>query len=655
MLFTSACTDGTERGSAPRLAIYEGARVVSDGGVVTVSGGNDVTLRFVNEGDAELELLSLSFSADADADADVSVNLVADGGQAVSPPWTLAVNESIDVVVTVDDAGATIGRVGALAVTTNRQIDGALERQVAIELADERPRLLVSPSAVDFGRVGAGEVGVKELSLLNTGSGELVISAIDWPEADPAFSAEIDGAEYVAASGRVSLDPPVVLAPNASASWTMRFSPTNGSAADAQLAIASNDPELRVVPLVANSQAPCVVVNPTRVDFGGKVVGQSGTIAVELSSCGTAPVTVDELMISGVHADWYAVRVGEELPVTLGVNETLTVDVVFTPQASDLDEPWVDGQPPYREAILTLHNDSFIDQVDVELRGFGVEFACPQAVAHVLEGEEVTPQTTLHLVGSQSFSSEFSGEPLAYRWTVQQPVGSASLFLPSATVADPTFEANVVGTYVFRLEVTDGGGTVSCVVAETTVVVISDEAIHIELLWHTPNDPDETDEGPVAGADLDLHFTHPFAAALDIDGDGALDPWFDTVFDAFWFNPDPQWASLNPGVDDDPHLDRDDTDGAGPENLNLNSPESVDYRIGVHYWNDHGFGPSRATVRVYVRGTLVFEWSDVTLVVGDMWDVGTLSWPSGEVTSVGEESAPKIFPGYQHPSFPSGF
>ena len=41
------------------------------------------------------------------------------------------------------------------------------------------------------------------------------------------------------------------------------------------------------------------------------------------------------------------------------------------------------------------------------------------------------------------------------------------------------------------------------------------------------------------------------------------------LFDCFWFNAHPNWGSFDPSVDDDPGLDRDDTDGAGPENLFL--------------------------------------------------------------------------------------
>jgi hypothetical protein len=232
--------------------------------------------------------------------------------------------------------------------------------------------------------------------------------------------------------------------------------------------------------------------------------------------------------------------------------------------------------------------------------------------------------------------------------------------------------ANIVGTYRFELTVTDASGEPSCVAATAEVVVTANEAVHVELLWSTPNDPDETDEGPFAGADLDLHFAHPSASGPDLDHDGAPDKWFDVLYDCFWHNDHPNWGSLEPAVDDNPGLDRDDTDGAGPENVNLDLPEDVCYELGVHYWSDHGFGKSAATVRIYLYGTLAFETTNVELAPADLWWVTSLCWPLGGAVpqpkktcagtveacetaadcTAGRACAPRITPNYENPFFP---
>jgi hypothetical protein len=279
-----------------------------------------------------------------------------------------------------------------------------------------------------------------------------------------------------------------------------------------------------------------------------------------------------------------------------------------------------------------------------------VDCCCPSAIIKCTEGDEVIPQTVLHLYGDESYSVD--GPIEKYEWDVDQPAGSQSVFVPSPAYPNPTFEANVAGMYTFFLTVYDMENTPSCYPAIYDVFVIPDEALHIELLWKTPEDPDETDTGPEAGSDVDVHFTHPLAAGPDLDRDGKADGWFDMPFDCFWFNAHPEWGSYDPSVDDNPGLDRDDTDGAGPENINLNIPEDVTYRVGVHYWNDHGYGPAYVTLRAYIYAELVWEVADVQLAELDMWEACTIDWAAGKVQLVVDPAGQyKITPNYQNPYF----
>ena len=233
-------------------------------------------------------------------------------------------------------------------------------------------------------------------------------------------------------------------------------------------------------------------------------------------------------------------------------------------------------------------------------------------------------------------------------FAVDQPIGSQSSFIPSDAFPNPTFEANVAGEYTFYLEVWDEKGKKSKFPWKMSVMVLPADSLHIELLWHTPADPDEMDEGPEAGADMDLHF------ALET-GNGQPEPWFNQPFDVFWFNAHPNWGSMDPTVDDDPGLDRDDTDGAGPENLNLDAPANgATYRVGVHYWHDHDYGDSLATVRIYIYGALVAEFADVNLTHHDLWDVATIHWGENGVDIVASWEGPTnpvITPDYQNPFF----
>jgi hypothetical protein len=256
------------------------------------------------------------------------------------------------------------------------------------------------------------------------------------------------------------------------------------------------------------------------------------------------------------------------------------------------------------------------------------------------EGSEVVVQTTLHLSGA--LSSAPQGEVKRWQWSVIQPAGSVSQFFPSAEVPTPMFTPNVIGTYIFRLDVFDTTGQRSCAPAEYVVEVTSPDAIHVELLWRTPGDIDETDEGGgpnfSRGSDVDLHFLYPFAVR-----------YFDVDWDCFWLTPELEWPPAGPAGN--PRLDRDDRDGGGPENLNMADPEpGSSYRVGVHYYNDWGYGDAYATVRVYIYGVLRDQWSEVRITNGDLWQSHTIEWPSGMVRrSTRADGSPDITPRYPMP------
>jgi len=144
--------------------------------------------------------------------------------------------------------------------------------------------------------------------------------------------------------------------------------------------------------------------------------------------------------------------------------------------------------------------------------------------------------------------------------------------------------------------------------------------IAVHLTWQTPGDPVETDYD---GTDLDLHFLNP-------NGE-----WFDLPWDCFWQNRHPNWGDPV-SILDDPSLTIDDTNGLGPEVISLENPEpGMVYKIGVHYFTDHGYGPSYAAVKVYFDGSLAFEESGRLLNEREFWEVAAVDWDAGSVTPIG--------------------
>ncbi len=346
-----------------------------------------------------------------------------------------------------------------------------------------------------------------------------------------------------------------------------------------------------------------------------------------MSRTGFAVLLFASLVVTGGCAD-VPVPVGGAIPappwLTLGDHDTLEdagtglSDAVPGEDAAPADVSAPDA-PPDPDGVAPADHVGPPDASD-----------CPVAAIVCAEGDEVIPQTVLHLDGTTSWSP--FGAIAEYRWSVTQPPGSKSLLIPDDEWPEPKFEANVAGNYHFELEVWDTTGAAGCAPAAFDVAVIPDDGIHVELLWHTPADPDETDTGWGQGSDLDIHLSHP-----------VTEGWFDPVYDCHHYNKTPEWGSSNPQVDDDPRLDRDDIDGAGPENINIHSPQQLSYRVGVHSWSEHGYGGSIAEIRVYLGSVLAFQWGGVEIGGNDMWDVCWIHYSKGEVEAIeGQSGAPQM-------------
>lgn len=568
----------------------------------------------------------------------------------------------LEVQVLFRRAPTAAERKAVLRVRSNA--DGQAEAVATISESVGRARIEVAPLVVDFQEVKASEFETRVVGINNSGSDALIVDRIEFQGSD-FFRLKLDEQEY-APGGVVTFDPPLSIAPQDSDTFELVFTPLDGQPATATARIFSNDPlapSLGVlVEIRGNTSGPCIQTNPSQtLAFGPRNIGTPSSLPLQIINCGNAPLEVYEVLIEdGSSLDFgldFTSLPGfeaggsptDEAPLIVGVNQVVDLTVTFVPD--EVNPTTEAGEVIPDVGIVVLRNNTFDQFRDVEITGVGIDSVCPEAVIFIPEGEEVIPQTTLHLQGAQSKAVN-GGQIVDYTWSVDQPEGNGQVFQPSNKVDAPQFVANVAGVYRFELEVVDSEGNKSCEPDVAEVAVIPDEAIHVELIWQTPNDPDPTDEGAGKGADLDLHFAHPFAATTDVDENGEVDPWFDQPFDCFWFNKEPDWEVIGE-LADNPSLDRDDTDGLGPENLNLDQPaDGATYRIGVHYWNDHGFGSSLATVRIYLYSIPMWEEADVLLEEYDMWEAATIEWPSGTTLPVLENGELRILKNYINPFFP---
>ncbi|MCC7540861.1 MAG: hypothetical protein IT379_31880 [Deltaproteobacteria bacterium] len=276
------------------------------------------------------------------------------------------------------------------------------------------------------------------------------------------------------------------------------------------------------------------------------------------------------------------------------------------------------GTGPVTEICDTMDNDC-----DAMTDEGGV---CPSSPPIVACPAPITQQvlSTVSLTGS---GSDPDGGMVTYAWSVtSRPTGSSSSPSPASTAMTSMF-LDASGTYTVQLCVTDDEGLTTC--CTTTITSQAPGLLHVELQWDT------------AYGDADVHLTRA-------DGSPACTAsscWW-TYNDCFFANDRPDWGG--PGGRGNPNLDRDDTNGYGPENITINTePASGRYHVSAHYYCSRslpvrrmggaseplapGDGPTTATVRVYCGpgGPLVAEYPGIRLDETDDWvTVAYVDYPS---------------------------
>jgi len=193
----------------------------------------------------------------------------------------------------------------------------------------------------------------------------------------------------------------------------------------------------------------------------------------------------------------------------------------------------------------------------------------------------------------------------------------------------------LAGHYVVRLTVTNTNTIPSLDTVQSRVEfnAIPQEGIHIQLVWDDPvNDQDMhltnvVSDDRVCNEPNDCYFSNCTPSATPDPGA------------PHWFASDPVFEGANP------RLDRDDTNGLGPENINIKVPKAGVYRIYVHYYdsrNAFGQAPTLNTIRIWINGVQQAEYSRMLQAQDWVWAVADITWlatATGTVTPYPQDQA----------------
>lgn len=482
------------------------------------------------------------------------------------------------------------------------------------------------PDRIDFGDMAVGESGQRDIIVRN--SGREVLKVREWSVSD-RFEVSFPDRDAE----------PEEMMPNEEVVVRVEYEALTNRDTRGELIIGSNDPDTPefIIRLFANARIPCLELFPSpEVDFGGVDPEESVVRNVEAVNCSTNAETTFRPFVEGDDEFSLDPQV-EGSEFTLQPGESTRLSVTFRPAETGV----------YEGVLIANSNDEFEPVQELALLGRGNAGPCPQAVITAsVEGREPSyadpngtfaglPLDRVRLTAERSVSDDSRIEN--YEWSlVGKPIDSGTRLNDLLTGQGKELWLDLAGEYVVELNVIDEEGAEACAPARMRLTATADQDIHIQLVWTTPADPNQSDNN---GSDVDLHLLHP------------LGSWNARPYDCFWRNLEPDWGvshhtegGVTVGTDDDPSLDIDDVNGWGPENINLNNPEAgATYDVGVHYFHEHGYSISYATVRIYIGGVLFQEFRRQRLIDQEFWHVARIDWPGGQVHPVGQK----------YPTFPT--
>lgn len=604
---------GTKATNTPAIVVTPDELSFGD---VPIGSASTVQLLVFNEGQATLQV------ADVLVETNTGYVTVDWQGAILIEPGEEA---SISVTYAPESPEQTTGR---LVLQTNDPGNQTLN--VPVLVTQLAPIPSVFPSVIDFGIVAEGSFNDQVATVANAGTAPMIICNI-FITGSPDITSDLE--DTVAAlrdnSGFVVLDPRGGTRPEFDIE--MYYQPTSPGPDSSELileydtrgfiagACSEDNTERVTFPIQGEAGTPSLQVSPDPALFGESPLDIERELTVSLTNAGELPLTLDTITLDAARTSGdFGIGELPELPLELAPEETALLILTYMPGEEGTDAGVL--QIDYTDSTAQLIRR------DVTIGGIGVDAECPTAVAQAWiredpqnrRGAEVdwgVPLQTLVLDGSSSFAD--LGDIADWEWTIisrpEDAVNGIRAF--DAAPDDPSlaqYLLPIAGRYVFELTVYDDAGIPSCEPARITVVATPQEAVSVELTWTNPADPDESDD---EGSDVDLHFVK------------LVNAW-STTNDTYFGNTEPNWGPELPS------LDRDDTDGGGPETVNLDNPESGNcYGIGVHYFRE-AFGTAYPTIRIYVDGVLVDEMIGELRSTDDFWDAARIHWPSRTIYRV---------------------
>lgn len=175
-------------------------------------------------------------------------------------------------------------------VLANNDTDNTKRQfKVPVKVAAAAAQLTVNPNPVEFGNIAAGATPTKELTLLNTGTLDLLLTSVQLAKNEsPDFV--IDALP----------DLTKAIPPGSSVKMSVKYSPKGGDSDLSHLLFESSDGRKYQVEVQGNEIAPRISVVPPKVNLGAIELGQEVKADIKVCNVGFAELKVAKMEVSPV-------------------------------------------------------------------------------------------------------------------------------------------------------------------------------------------------------------------------------------------------------------------------------------------------------------------------------------------------------------------
>ncbi|MGA7443709.1 MAG: choice-of-anchor D domain-containing protein [Candidatus Sulfotelmatobacter sp.] len=187
---------------------------------------------------------------------------------------------------------------------------------VPVSAGETASQLACTPGSLQFGAIVPGETETLLVTVTNPGQTSVTVSGITLSNSE--FSAS-------------NLSLPLVLPPGQSVDMNVSFSPTSMGFTAGTIKFSSNASNATLTIEVAGTgvSSEAVTAVPSSVSFGQVAIGSSATVPVVLTNDRPWNVILSEVQTTGRE---FSMK-GATFPLTLGKGQSVTLNVIFTPES----------------------------------------------------------------------------------------------------------------------------------------------------------------------------------------------------------------------------------------------------------------------------------------------------------------------------------